>query len=177
MDLSQYIDDLQRQLAVAADAGGDDARRLAERLAAPLEAATRLVLLDALSAAASEITRDLAPGSVDVRLRGRDPEFVVVVPSAETFADVDPADRPAERGVAAPSAPQDADDSGTTRTTLRLPDQLKARVEEAADRQGSSVNSWLVRAVTRALEDGATPGAEGRRRGRWSGQSYSGWVR
>src|SRR3954452_19782557 len=77
MNLMPYVARLQRDLAVAAAAGGEDARELAERLAAPLEAATRLVLLDALSAAAGEITSELAPGSVDLRLRAGDPEFVV----------------------------------------------------------------------------------------------------
>ena len=52
MDLTPYVDDLQDRLAAAADAAGDDGRRLAERLTAPLDAAVRLVLLDALSAAA-----------------------------------------------------------------------------------------------------------------------------
>ncbi|WP_432167068.1 hypothetical protein [Streptomyces sp. bgisy031] len=33
-----------------------------------------------LSAAMDEITRELAPGSVDVRLRGLDPDFVVTPP-------------------------------------------------------------------------------------------------
>jgi hypothetical protein len=93
MDLAQYVNDLQHQLEVAAEAGGEQARALAERLTAPLEAATRLVLLEALSVAASEITRDLAPGSVDVRLRGRDPEFVVTPPPVgPAFEDV--ADNP-----------------------------------------------------------------------------------
>jgi hypothetical protein len=49
---------------VAAEAGGKDARALAERLTGPLESAVRLALLDALSAAADEITRDLAPRPV-----------------------------------------------------------------------------------------------------------------
>ena len=83
MDLTPYVSNLRRELAVAAEAGGDDARALAERLTAPLESAVRLVLLDALSAAADEITRDLAPGSVDLRLRGREPSFVVTPPPAE----------------------------------------------------------------------------------------------
>src|SRR5215471_773707 len=83
MDLTPYVSNLRHELAVAADAGGDDARALAERLTAPLESAVRLVLLDALSAAAAEITRDLAPGSVDLRLRGREPSFVVTPPPAE----------------------------------------------------------------------------------------------
>ncbi|NDZ86685.1 hypothetical protein G3I23_14135, partial [Streptomyces sp. SID10115] len=82
MNLTQYVDQLRQELAVAAEAGGDEARALAERLTAPLESAARLTLLNALSAAADEITVDLAPGSVDVRLRGLDPEFVVTPPPA-----------------------------------------------------------------------------------------------
>src|SRR5437899_8461206 len=80
MDLTPYIDNLRRELAVAAEAGGEAARPLAERLSAALESATRLALLEALSAAADEITTDLAPGSVEVRLRGRDPDFIVTPP-------------------------------------------------------------------------------------------------
>ena len=70
MELSPYVHDLQRQLVDAAENGSEEARAVAERLVGGLDAAARLVLLDALSAAAGEITRDLAPGSVDVRLRG-----------------------------------------------------------------------------------------------------------
>src|SRR4051812_46518488 len=87
MDLSPFVDELRDQLLVAAEAGGDDAADLARRLLAALEASTRLILLDALSAAADEITTELAPGSVDVRLRGRDPEFVVTSPPADHGAD------------------------------------------------------------------------------------------
>src|SRR5262249_26628187 len=73
MDLTPYVNNLRQELAVAADAGGDDARALAERLTAPLESAVRLVLLDALSTAAAEITRGLPPGPVHLRLPGRAP--------------------------------------------------------------------------------------------------------
>ena len=83
MDLGPYVDSIHRQLEVAALAGGDEARALAERLAAPLDAAMRLALQDALSAATEEITTELAPGSVELRLRGRDPEFVVTLPPAD----------------------------------------------------------------------------------------------
>src|SRR4051794_41794000 len=80
MDLTQYVENLRRELAIAAGAGGDDARALAERLTAPLEPAVRLMLLDALAAAAEEITRGLAPGSVAPRLRACEPEFGVMPP-------------------------------------------------------------------------------------------------
>jgi len=80
MDLSPYVEEIRQQVAVAADAAGDDARVLADRLMAPLDAAVRLSLQGALAAAAEEITCDLAPGSVELRLRGRDLEFVVAPP-------------------------------------------------------------------------------------------------
>jgi hypothetical protein len=84
MNLTPYVESLQRELAVAAEAGGEEARELAERLAPPLESATRLTLLNVLSAAVDEITREIAPGSIDVRLRGIDPDFVVVLPQYES---------------------------------------------------------------------------------------------
>src|SRR6266508_3323982 len=90
MDLGQYVDNIRQQLALAAEAGGDDARALAERLVAPLDAAIRLTLQDVLAAAAEEITCELAPGSVELRLRGRDPEFVVTPPPVDLSVD----DRP-----------------------------------------------------------------------------------
>ncbi|MGP4019063.1 toxin-antitoxin system HicB family antitoxin [Saccharopolyspora sp. 5N708] len=168
MDLGSYVDNLRRELAVAAEVGGEDARELADRLTAPLESAVRLVLLDALSTAADEITRDLAPGSVDLRLRGGDPDFVVTPPPTEqSFEDAD--DSGAER--TAPR-PLDADEGAMSRINLRLPEQLKARVEEAAGRDGLSVNAWLVRAAAAAVEPS---GRE--RRGGSRGQRYTGWVR
>lgn len=172
MNITQYVNELQRQLAVAAEAGGDEARALAERLIAPLEAATRLVLLEALAAAASDITRELAPGSVDVRLRGRDPEFVVTPPPTnQSFEEV------AESKTVATSSSHptqgEGDEGGTWRTTLRLPDYLKLRIEEAAARERLSVNSWLVRAISNALEPKERRSSEGAN----YGERYTGWVR
>ena len=162
MDLTPYVDRLQRELAVAARAGGDDARELADRLTAPLDAAMRLTLLEALSVAAAEITRDLAPGSVDLRLRGREIEFVVTQPNTEPDAD--------ER----PAATVDLDDASTSRTTLRLPDALKARVDEAAGADGLSVNTWLVRAIAAALQPKQRRSAQRTLR---TGDNFAGWAR
>jgi predicted transcriptional regulator len=161
MDIGQYVTDLQRQLVDAAANGTEETRAAAERLATGLDAATRLVLLDALSAAVGEITRDLAPGSVDLRLRGREVEFVVTTASA----DVEPEE---------PSSSLDLDDASTTRTTLRLPDALKARVDDAAAADGLSVNTWLVRAVAAALDPKHRRSAQRTLR---TGDSFAGWAR
>ncbi|MGO3815242.1 MAG: histidine kinase [Cellulosimicrobium funkei] len=176
MDLTPYVDDLQDRLAAAADAAGDDGRRLAERLTAPLDAAVRLVLLDALSAAAGEISAELAPGSVDVRLRGGAPEFVVAVPAVAPAPPeaLVPASTPA---APAGPAPADVEAGATTRTTLRLPDHLKTQAETAAARDGVSVNTWLVRAVAAALEQSTgRPAAQARPQPRGSAR-VTGWVR
>ncbi len=161
MELGNYVGDLQRQLVDAAANGSEETRALAERLAAGLDAATRLVLLDALSAAVGEITRDLAPGSVDLRLRGREVEFVVTAPNAEPSAEEGPA------GI-------DLDDASTSRTTLRLPDALKARVDDAAAADGLSVNTWLVRAVAAALQPRQRRSAQRTLR---TGDNFAGWAR
>jgi hypothetical protein len=189
MNLTGYVEALRQQLAVAAAAGGDEAQALAERLTAPLDAATRLVLLDALSAAAGEITRDMAPGSVDLRLRDREPTFVVTLPPpAETSTADAPEPAEAAPSPAAASVPE-ADDAAMVRINLRLPEHLKTRVENSASQAGLSVNAWLVRAATAAL-DGPSghggrsgPGDQGARppgdewRAPRGGQRFTGWVR
>ncbi len=172
MDLTPYVDQLRRELVASAELGGDEARALAERLTGPLEASLRLALLSALSTAAEEITSQLAPGSVDVRLRGGDLGFVVTPPPAsEQHHEPEPAPAPP------PASAAEAKEGATARITLRVPEQLKSRIEDAAAREGFSVNTWLTRAVTRGLESGSAPGPTDRRGRRWSGQQYSGWVR
>ncbi|WP_200305791.1 toxin-antitoxin system HicB family antitoxin [Streptomyces adelaidensis] len=173
MDLTPYVDSLRRELAVAAEAGGDEARELAERLTAPLESATRLTMLNVLSAAMDEVTRELAPGSVDVRLRGLDPDFVVTRPPTEGGGGAVEPTAPAEPFRT--PAPADGDEGGTARVNLRLPAHLKARAEEAANREGLSVNAWLVRAVSAAVEGGTRPRPA--ERTQTLGQSFTGWVR
>jgi hypothetical protein len=174
MDLTTYVDALRYELAVAAEAGGPDARALAERLTAPLESAVRLALLDALSAAAAEITRDLAPGSVDLRLRGREPTFVVT-PA--------PVDHPGEDEVQDGGRPSvlsqvtpDGEEGAMARINLRLNEDLKGRVEGAARAAGLSVNAWLVRSAAAALEADQRVRHPERRVTR-GGERYTGWVR
>jgi hypothetical protein len=169
MNLSVYVESLRHQLAVAAEAGGEAARELAERLTAPLESAARLVLLEALSAAADEITRELAPGTVEVRLRGGDPEFVVTPSPEETaFDDI----APLEGRDTSLFASGESDDGGTARLNLRLPETLKQRIEEAATAESLSLNAWLLRAAAAAL----SPERRRQQMNLRGGDRYTGWV-
>ena len=178
MDLTTYVSNLGREFATLAEAGGEEARALVERLTGSLESAIRMTLLEALSAAADEITRDLAPGSVELRLRGRDPNFVVTAPPAE------PNGRTAEDTTATAGATPDselliAEDGPAARINVRLPEQLKAAIEQAAAKEGRSVNAWLVRSAAAGLQRSdpdqrpAPPSGSAKR----SPQRFTGWVR
>ncbi|GAA0331877.1 toxin-antitoxin system HicB family antitoxin [Actinoallomurus spadix] len=174
MHLESYVAQLRQELALAAEAGGNEARKLAERLTAPLESSIRLALLNALSAAAEEITRELAPGSVDVRLRRGEPEFVVEPPPGgaeeETAVAATPPAEPA------PPVSYSAKDGAVSRISLRLPEELKTRAEQAAERDGLSVNAWLVRTIAEAVER-TDREQDVRRRPSPRGDRYTGWVR
>ena len=177
MDLTSYVSNLGREFATLAEAGGDEARALVERLTGSLESAIRMTLLDALSAAADEITRDLAPGSVELRLRGRDPNFVVTSPPAELLELA--AEDAAATGDGAPEGGLlIAEDGPAARINVRLPEQLKAAVEEAAAKEGRSVNAWLVRAAAAALQrSDRDQRPELRGSGKRTKQHFTGWVR
>jgi hypothetical protein len=144
MELAPFVDRLRQDLADAAAAGGPEAQASAERLALALGPATRMMLLEALSEAAAEITGALDHDAVDVRMSGREPEFVVTA--------LEPLTPPAPSGPPAPPAPPEPEDDSQSRITLRLPESVKVRAEEAAARIGQSLNAWLVDAVRDALD-------------------------
>jgi hypothetical protein len=132
MQLERFIDALEAELASVAAVGGEEAQATAERLSRALRSAAGLRFLEVLSEAALELSAQLPAGHVDVRLSGGEPSLVYV---GEPDAEPAPA---AEEGLSA-------------RITLRLPEPLKASIEAAAAREGVSVNTWLVRALTRSV--------------------------
>jgi hypothetical protein len=146
VELSPYLDGLRRDLAAAAAPGGPGVQQAAELLAGSLEASARLLLLEALSDAAAEITTRLRDAAVEVRLKGRDAQLVVTEGPGPT-APTGPA--------AAPSEPTDTGD--LTRITLRLPEALKEAVERLASAESISTNAWLVRAITQMVSGGGAP--------------------
>jgi hypothetical protein len=177
MHLQPYVENIHAQLDAAAEAGGDEARELARRLAAPLDAAIRLALLDALAAAADEITVELAPGSVELRLRGREPQFVVMPPPTDPSADEAADGEEATLSDWIASHPTNEGDEGTmSRINVRMPEHLKARIDQAAEGEGLSVNAWLVRAAATRLERSQEV-LRRQRRAPQGAAHHTGWVR
>jgi hypothetical protein len=146
MDITPYVDNLRRDLTSAAEAIGSEGRATAERMMLALEPAVRLALMEVLSQAAAEVTAELPAGTVEVRLRGREPELVVDVPLGAPSAPPALAVPPP-----APGEPDEEpeDDDTIARVSLRIPESVKVRAEELASRSGHSLNAWIV-AVLRA---------------------------
>ncbi|TSE01540.1 toxin-antitoxin system HicB family antitoxin [Skermania sp. ID1734] len=165
MELRRFVDEINRHLGTIAATGDEQAQATVQRVIAPLETALRLVLLEALSAAAAEITGEMAPGSVELRLRAGEPEFVVNPPQAGSS--------PVTEAPVAPSPGLDTE-GGMARINLRLPETLKTRVEDAAEREGLSINAWLVRAAAAAADRSTAPTPHPHRPA--GSQRYTGWA-
>ena len=177
MDITPYVDGLRRDLVAAAEAGGEDTQRVAERLLLALDPAARLALMEAISQAAAEITAELPAGGVDVRLAGRELDFVVHLPAPTA---------PTPPTPPAPPAAEEADEGGLSRITLRIPESVKTKAEEKAARAGDSLNTWLVKVIRGATSDAAVnvdidltslPFGEGFPFGKGKGdRRMSGWL-
>ena len=148
MDITPYVDSLRRDLVAAAESGGDDIRGAAERLSYALDAAARLAFMEVVSQAAAEITAELPAGSVDVRLNGRELDFVVQAPAP--MAPPTPPTPPLPPG---PEAEEGEDN--LARVTLRIPESVKQKAEIKAAEAGQSLNTWLVSIVRAATNDHA----------------------
>lgn len=144
MQLQRFVDSLKADLTAVAELGDEATADAAGRLVVTLQASVGLRLLDALSEAALELNEKLPSGHVEVRLSGQDPELVYVGEEPE-----------AQVG--------GAEAAYTARITLRLPEALKIGIEAAAGREGVSVNTWVVRALSRATTSGGPAAQSGNR--------------
>jgi hypothetical protein len=153
MDLLPYLESVRVGVANASALADEHTQQVAERLGTAIESSTRLALIQALSDAAGTISAELAPSSVELRMVGQDPEFVVSVQTAEAEPTLLLPDR--EPGEEADT--ESPDDEPVARITLRLPQSVKARVDEMASAEGISTNAWLIRAVMDALADRSGP--------------------
>ena len=136
MQTAQFIEALQADLRELAQLGGDELVQAAHRLEGAVKQSATLRLIDALTQVALEVSSQLPNGHVDVRLSGQDPELIYVEEEGEE-----------------PQA-QSAEDGLSARITLRLPESLKVALEKAAEAEGVSVNTWLVRALQRSVSGG-----------------------
>lgn len=168
MELSEYIETLRREVASITRVAGEDVARAGQLIAEALDSSIRLTLLDVLAGAAAEITSRLDSTEIELRLSSGNPTFAVL----HAPQDLAPPSPPPAAG---PERGESEEESGTSRVSLRLPDGLKTRAEQAAARDGLSLNAWLVRAASRALDHPSGFGPP--RPGRGPGQRITGYAR
>ena len=159
MDLSPYIESVRAGVVSASALADEPTQHVAARLGTAIESSTRLALIRALSDAAGTISAELAPSSVEVRMVGSEPEFVVSIQTADAEPTLlMPESEQAGEDAAATS---DVEDEPVARISLRLPQSVKTRVDEIASAEGISTNAWLIRAVMDALsERSSAPASE-----------------
>lgn len=169
MDIDPPLRRVHEQLQASAALGDDSARQAAQMLSVSLDPALRLAIQDVLAQLAADISAEIAPGRIDLALRGSSLDVQVVTPPMPT----DPEPEPEPVADPEPEGP-------STRVTFRPPQQLKDRLEQEASAEGLSLNAYLVRALSQHL-DGLRAGADprGRRPQSWgtsrSGRT-SGWF-
>jgi len=128
MKMSWTVEGLLSDVTALGELGDEAAAEAAGRMVAILERSVPRRVLELLSEVAAELSTELPEGRVEIRLAGDDVEFTYVE----------------ER----PPAPK-SDAELSARITLRLPEQLKARIEESASHEGVSVNGWVLRTLER----------------------------
>jgi hypothetical protein len=180
VDLRPYVERLRHDLVHVAAAAGADVAAAAERVVVALESSVRLVLLDALEAAAAEVSAGLDGPVVEVRLRAGEPELVVVTPDWAPPSGP-PSGPPSEDP---PRRPDDVEldeldelDDAIARLTVRLSERLKSSAEAAASATGRSLNSWIADAVRSAVAAPDEEPSPGRRRGGSGRRRVQGWAR
>jgi hypothetical protein len=177
MQLEQHIAQVQEQLRAAAALGDERAREIAAALAIAAAPAVRLAVLNALASAADEITSALLdyPGSPAISVRLDGDQLVTDVHVTQQATELEDTRRD--------------DGEANARISLRLSEALKAEIDAAAEEDGVSVNTWLVRAASAALQPSPFagfdpriagvfgPSARGRGRGKRGDQRHiSGWI-
>jgi uncharacterized protein (DUF1778 family) len=174
MQLHHHVAQVSDHLATAAALGDERTKEIAAALGAAATPAVRLALLRAVTEAADEITAALLdyPGSpaVTVHLDGDTDGDEIGLDVHPTQAGEEPAD-----------AGRREDGEPTARISLRLTDALKAEIDAAAEREGVSVNTWLVRVAGTAVRGtGAgfsSPSGGGFGAGRnTNSQRITGWI-
>ncbi len=108
--------------------GGPELESAVSRLIPTLAPVLRTRLLEALAEVAGELKEQLPGAHLEARVQGDDIELVYI-----------------EDGSVIRENPSDLN----ARITLRLPEDLKSRIESAATKEGISLISWLLKTSDR----------------------------
>lgn len=128
MKMSKFIDLLSVDIKTLGKLGGTELESAVSRLIPTLAPVLRTRLLEALTDIAEELSEQFPGAHLEARVQGDEIGLVYI-----------------EDGSTARENPADLN----ARITLRLPEDLKSRIENAATKEGISLNSWLLKTSDR----------------------------
>jgi hypothetical protein len=138
MRISEVADAISADLAALGGLGDEATAETARRLAAAMQAPVTARLIELLGQVATELGAAVPGRRVELRLASGEVQFVVEATPEQ------------------PLPGEEAGGEGTgARITLRLPLQLKTKVEEASAREGLSLNAYIVRALSQHVRSAA----------------------
>jgi HicB family len=135
MKMSLVVDGLRADVLSVGELGDDTVAAVADRIAALLGRSMPARVLELLSDVSAEVSAELPDGHLEIRVAGDDVDLAYVEDA--------PAPPPGD------GDERDRDRDLSARITLRLSEGLKARVEDGAEREGISVNAFIVRTLER----------------------------
>ena len=128
MKMSKFVNLLTGNIESLGKLGGPELESAVSRLIPTLAPVLRTRLLEALAEIADELKAQLPGAHLEARVQGDEIELVYI-----------------EEGSVVRENPSDLN----ARITLRLPEDLKSRIESAATKEGISLNSWLLKTSDR----------------------------
>lgn len=128
MKMSKFIELLSSDIKALGKLGGQELDSAVSRLIPTLAPVLRTRLLEAFTEIAVELSEQLPGAHLEARIQGDEIELIYV-----------------EDGSIVRENPADLN----ARITLRLPEDLKSRIESAATKEGISLNSWLLKTSDR----------------------------
>lgn len=128
MKMSKFIELLSADITALGKLGGSELESAVSRLIPTLAPVLRTRFLEALAEVADESKEQFPGAHLEARTAGDEIGLVYI-----------------EDGSVIRENPMDLN----ARITLRLPEDLKSRIENAATKEGISLNSWLLKTSER----------------------------
>lgn len=128
MKMSKFIHLMSGDIKALGRLGGPELETAVSRLIPTLVPVLHTRLLEAFTEITEEVNEQILGAHLETRVQGDDIELVYI-----------------EDGTSIRENPSDLN----ARITLRLPEDLKSRIESAATKDGISLNSWLLKASER----------------------------
>lgn len=172
MNIEKQVQSILGELNEAASVLGAEAQQSARQFSVLMAPTLRIAMQRTLSNAATDLNDQLeGVAEIAVELQGGEPVVIgrALVSADDESLEADGVQMPqvaaslhrqgTEPGEPPTTDPTAEEDLSISRFSLRMPESLKLQAEEAAQRSGVSLNTWVIRTIQSTLSGSATRGS------------------